>query len=483
MTAAWVRRKNEKPFRLGCRLVAGRGRFSLWPMIVMGLVSLVDQVDQSILRGALPFVEREFRLSGLSAGLLGSAFIVVSVFATIPAGWIADHYRRTRVIGWTLASWSVLILLSATAVNYLNLLFARMVMGIGQSVDDPASTSLLADYYPARMRAKVFSFTQVSFFLGTGIGIALGGLVAEALSWRWAFALVGVPGSLVALAVFRLREPRRGESDLPEDLSVEDIERMPPEKSRIPTTAELGFVPFLRLAFTQLRTEVAMIFRIRTMRYILVGVAALLFTVSGIGFWLTTYHVEYSGMTETQAAAFAGLVLGAGGIGGTFLGGWLSDRYQNRWKGGRIVIVVWSAIACAALFAVSFAVGEVSVRLLLQFVGVAAAAGAAPGLRAAMTDVVPAESRGVGASAFALTVGIFGPALAPALVGFLRDLTSLVAAFYIVFPPVVLGLLLLLRARHTIEEDARAIVAAMIEEQEVLEREKAHLAHADSDAG
>jgi len=446
-------------------------------MVLLGLVSLVDQVDVSILRGALPFIQSEFDLSDFRAGLLGTSFVVVTVIATIPAGWVADHYRRTRVIGWTLSSWSVLILLSATAVNFVHLLFARMVMGIGQAVDDPASTSLLADYYPSTWRAKVFGFTQLSFFLGGGIGIALGGYVSQVLSWRWAFAIIGVPGSLIALFVFKMREPRRGESDIAATMTWDDIEALPPDDSHKPQTDGLSFMQFLRIAATQLKAEIKMIFGIRTMRYILVGVAALLFTVSGIGFWLTVYHQRYSGMTKEEAAAFAGLVLGLGGIVGTFLGAWMSDKYANRWKGGRIVIVVWTAIACTLLFLVSFMIDIVSLRLVLQFVGVASAAGAAPGLRAAMTDVVPAESRGVGASAFALTVGIFGPALAPALVGWLSDLTSLVTAFYIVFPPVIAGLLLLLRARNTIEADAQALITALVEGDQALAAERDRVEH------
>ena len=59
----------------------------------------------------------------------------------------------------------------------------------------------------------------------------------------------------------------------------------------------------------------------------------------------------------------------------------------------------------------------VGVRLRGPARRVAAAAGAAPGLRAAMPDVVPPESRGVGASAMALTTSVFGTALAPVLVG------------------------------------------------------------------
>jgi MFS family permease len=459
-------------------------RVPLWPLLVMALVSLVDQIDVSVARGILPILEDEWRLGDTQLGLISSVFVVVSAVATIPAGWVADHYRRTRVIGWTLLSWSGLILLSATAVNYLNLLVARAAMGIGQAVDDPASTSYLGDSYPSRMRGRVFSLQQVSFFLGGGIGLALGGWVGEALGWRWAFAVVGVPGAVVALAVFRLREPRRGEAELPESMTWEEVEALPPRvDDRASGAAGLSVRQFVRLAATELASQLRMIFGIRTMRYVLVGVAALLFTVSGISTWLAIYHERYSGMTVTQATAVTGGLLGVGGVIGTLAGGAFSDRYHHRWVGGRIVIVVWSAVLCALLFMVSFALEPVGLRVALQFVGVVAAAGAAPGLRASMLDVVPPESRGVGASAMALTTSVFGAALAPVLVGGVSSLTgSLVAAFYLTFPPVIFGLLLLLRARHTLEDDARAIVTAVYEENLLLEKERAQMQATPSDA-
>jgi MFS family permease len=454
-------------------------RFPLWPLLVMAGVSLVDQIDTAVARGVLPVLEDEWGLSDTQLGLITSVFVVVATIATIPAGWVADHYRRTRVIGWTLLSWSGLILLSATAVNYVNLLVARAIMGVGQAVDDPASTSYLGDSYPARMRGRVFSATQVSFFLGTGIGLALGGWVGETFGWRWAFAVVGLPGAVVAIAAFRLREPRRGEAELPESMTWEEIAALPPRQVTHASGAE-GLSPgqFARLASTELISQLRMIFGIRTMRYVLIGVAALLFTVAGISTWLPIYYERYSDMSVTRATAVVGVVLGVGGLIGTIGGGWLSDHYHHRWKGGRIVIV-WSAVLCAVLFMISFAVEPVGLRIALQFVGVVAAAGCAPGLRAAMTDVVPPDSRGVGASAMALSSSLLGTALAPVLVGAVSSLTgSLVTAFYITFPPVILGLMLLLRARHTLEDDARAIITAIYEENQLLERQRAELAAA-----
>jgi len=459
-------------------------RYPLWPVVAMALVALVDQIDVSVARSVLPFLEDDWGLSDTQLGFITSVFVFVSTLAAIPAGYIADHFRRTRVIGWTLLSWSGLIMLSATAVNYVNLLGARALMGIGQAVDDPASTSYLADSYPARMRARIFSWQQVSFFLGGGIGLAGGGAIAGAHGWRWAFASVAIPGALVALAVFALREPRRGEAELPETMTWEEIEALPPREVDRASGAEgLSFAQFSRIAAKELVSQLKMVFGIRTMRYVLIGVAALLFTVSGIGTWLAFYHERYSDMSEARALAVTGGVLGLGGLFGTLAGGWFSDRHHHRWKGGRIVIVVTTSVLCAILFMISFAFESVPLRIALQLIGVFFAAGAAPGLRAAMLDVVPPESRGVGASAMALTTSIFGQAMAPVLVGWISDTTgSLVAAFYIVFPPVIFGLLLLLRARHTLEDDARAIVTAIYEENQALEAERRDMGLMDDPA-
>jgi MFS family permease len=430
--------------------------YALWPMVLLALVNLVDQVDMAIVRGVLPILEDEWHLSDLQLGSLGFAFVFVNSAATIPAGWLADRVRRTQLVGWTLLSWSALIALSATAVNYLNLLFARAVMGIGQAIDDPASTSLLGDFYPSRMRGRVFSLQQVSVFVGGALGLALGGFVGTTLGWRWAFALVGMPGSLIALLVFRLREPPRGEADAREHGLVLDDDAADDGASKAS----------IRQLASEMRSgivaELAMILRIRTMRYILVGVSALLFTVAGIGYWLAVYHERYSGMTVGEATAATAAIFGAGGVVGTFGGGWLADRVVRGGPSARIVLVVWTTIACASLFAISFAVDNLVARFALQFVGLTAGAGAAPALRASMLDVLPAASRGVGTSAFALVSTVLGTALAPPLVGLLSDLTSLVTAFYIVFPPIIIGVLFLLRARHTIAEDAQAIITAML---------------------
>lgn len=428
-------------------------RFAWGPLIVLALVNLVDQIDTSVLRGVLPFLKDEWSLSDFQLGALGFAFVFVHSLAAIPSGFIADRYRRTRAIGYTLLSWSALSAFAAASVNYVHLFAARSLLGVGQAIDDPSSSSLLADYYPARLRGRVYSVQQVATFVGLGAGVALGGFIGETLGWRWAFLLVGGPGSVIAFLVFRLREPHRGESD---GVAVEDV--VVHEGFR---GGALSAGAFLAKARSDLWREMKMIFGIPTMRYILVGIATLLFTVTGIAFWLAEYHRRYSDMGITQATTTTAAILVVGGLLGTFTGGWISDRVYGSGPGARITAVGVAILLSLALFLASFS-APVSARIALQVLGVAAGATAAPGIRASMMDVVPAASRGVGISAFALTSAVFGQALAPPFLGLISDWTSsLLAAFYIVSPQVVVGALILLRARHTIGRDAMAIMQAI----------------------
>lgn len=425
-------------------------------MIALAMVTLVDAIDVSILRGVLTPIKKDFGLSDLQLGLLGFAFILTNVIASIPAGWMADRYRRNRIIGLTMLTWSGFSVMAAASVNYANLFAARALLGVGQAVDDPASTALLADFYPPRLRGRVFSFQQVTQFIGAAIGLGIGGLVGSLLGWRWAFLIVGTPGLIIALMMFRLREPVRGEAEHVEAFGT------PPPPAEQRARRSVGMGSFLSVAGQEIIAEVRAIFRIRTMRYLLVGISVLLFTVAGIGYWLAVYHERYSGMTTAQATGGTAAVLGLGGILGTFWGGRLADRLYGSGPTGRITMIGGTIIGSLGLFVLSFNIPFVPARFVLQCLGTFVGAAAVPALRASMTDVVPAASRGMGVSAFSLTSALFGTALAPPIVGALSDATSLLSAFNIVSPIVLIGALIVLRARKTIVEDAQAIFTAVL---------------------
>ena len=72
-------------------------------MWVLGLVIMIDQVDQNIVRGVVTPLQNDFHLSDFQVGLLLSCFIAVNGLISVPAGYLADRWNRTRTIGHTIA--------------------------------------------------------------------------------------------------------------------------------------------------------------------------------------------------------------------------------------------------------------------------------------------------------------------------------------------------------------------------------------------
>src|SRR5439155_959061 len=142
-----------------------------------------------------------------------TAYTIVNGVITVPAGYLADRWNRTRTIGHTVVAWSGLTALTAAMPTYGSLLAIRSALGFGQAVTEPSAASLIGDYYPQEQRGKAFSVQQCLLLAGIGVGIGVGGIVGATLGWRAAFLIVGTPGVFIAIAMYRLREPARGEAE------------------------------------------------------------------------------------------------------------------------------------------------------------------------------------------------------------------------------------------------------------------------------
>ena len=131
------------------RKAAGRnGGVSAWPMWVIGLAFMIDEIDQYNVRGMVPQLKAAFHVGDVAIGFLVSAFVLVNGLVTVPAGYLGDRWRRTRAMGLTIALWSVVSALEGVmpTVAFGALMGVRGLLGFGQAVTDPSSSSLLADY-------------------------------------------------------------------------------------------------------------------------------------------------------------------------------------------------------------------------------------------------------------------------------------------------------------------------------------------------
>jgi MFS family permease len=435
-------------------------------MWVLGLVIMIDQVDQNLLRGVIPQLKHDFGIGDGEIGLLLSIFVLVNGLITVPAGYLADRWHRTRTIGHTVIAWSAITMITAAAQSFGQLLVGRALLGFGQGITEPSANGLISDYYPTDTRARAFSLQQIMGLVGAAIGIGLGGAIGAAAGWRWAFIAVGPPGFVIALVAYGLREPKRGHADrlhlgLADDAADHEVESV--------RLFEHGLRVFFVDMMRGLRQDMKVILAIPTLRYALAGVGALLFTAQAVGAWLAVFHQRFSGLSQDQSTTAVAALLVTGGIPGLLLGGRVADRYATRIRGARVVIPAYCIAVGVTLFAVSYLPMPFPLSFALELLGMFTIWLAIPGLRAGVADAVPAHLRGAGFGAFNIVSVIFGAAAAPFVVGQLSQLTDLRTALLLVTPPVYLGAWALFRARDHLDADAakifEAVMAAVMAEQ------------------
>ena len=455
------------------------------PMWVLGLVLFVDEVDKNIVRGMITPIKEEFGVGDLGIGVLLSLALLFNGLITVPAGYLADRWNRSRSIGHTVVGWSALTAAGAGSIGFPMLVGMRSALGFGQAITEPSAASLIGDYYPPDQRGKAFSIQQVMLLGGAGVGVGLGGAIGTTWGWRPALIVVAIPGMLVALLVYRLREPKRGTADMMAAIGAGQIEHADGHVDLF----ERGFKQFLRDMVDGLKADMRTIINIRTMRYALVGVAALLFAVTALAAWLPQYYERHMHMAEGTGEGLFMLLIILGGIPGVLVGGRVADKYAPRVEGGRLALPAMFIFVGTFLLTGSYLVrpdsysaGAIGVAFVLQAIGIFVMTMAIPGLRAGLTDAVPAHLRGAGFGAFNLVAVVFGQAAAPFVVSAISSAydENLRVAFLAVSPLYLLGAAILFRARKFLDEDMNKIMMAVLQALQDERDRSAELAATDA---
>ena len=218
------------------------GRSAKFALILLVIVYVFNFIDRQILTILAEDLKADLNISDSDIGFLyGTAFAVFYSVVGIPMGKLADTWNRKNLISLGLAFWSLMTFLSGTAKSFLSLSIYRFGVGIGESSASPASYSLLSDYFSPKVRATVISIYASGLYIGSGIGIFLGGLIVDNWNeafpiiteapfglkgWQVAFMAVGLPGILLALLTWQIKEPPRGLSE-----GIKDIKKENPLKA------------------------------------------------------------------------------------------------------------------------------------------------------------------------------------------------------------------------------------------------------------
>jgi MFS family permease len=381
------------------------GRYAWYVVGVLTLANLAGWVDRLILSLLVVPIRRDLGISDTQMSLLmGFAFSVFYTVLGLPLGWLADRWNRTKLMGWSVAVWSVMTSACGLAGSYGRLLLTRVGVGVGEATLNPAVTSFLPDYFPAERLGSAMSVYSLGTFVGSGLAYVIGGAVVGLLEgqgrvavplvgwvypWQTAFFVVGLPGFLIALLFLTVREPaRRGGS----------------------RGAGMGEL------FAYLRRN------LRSFGCTSVGFSLSGMVNFGIAAWLATFMIRRYGWTAAHAGTVQGVLTMTVGVVGVLAGGRVADRYA---RGGRSdgplrVGMIGAAGMLVAATAYPFMPDATMAVAWLVPVNFFAAFpwGAA---NAAAAVVFPAAMRAQGAAVFFFVLSLLSSTLGPTLVAVITD--------------------------------------------------------------
>ena len=366
-------------------------------LTLLMLAYTLSMCDRMILSILFPDIKAEFGLTDTQLGFLGGiSFALFYATMGLPIAKLSDQYSRKRLIIASLIIFSIMTALGGMATGFISLLVFRIGVGIGEAGVNPASHSIIADYFPPQRRAFAMAILMLGGSFGMMFGFVGGGFIAEAYNWRIALVSVGVPGLLLAFVMARsLREPGRG---------TYEIETPPPPPP--------------------IRTTAATMWANPAMRHLIAGGIAV--GLMGYGFtqWLPTFFMRTHDLSQSQTGMLMAGVFGiSGAIGALAAGKWF-DRLSTRGfqHGMRMLAIV--PFFTGPFFIMGLLADDLTTAILL-FIIPGFAGNYAIGPTIAMVQTLsPVHMRAVSSAIKMLCLNLIGMGLGPLLVGLLSDLLT-----------------------------------------------------------
>jgi len=306
------------------------------------------------------------------------------------------------------AAWSMATAAAGFTANFVQLLLARVGVGIGEAAYATISPALLSDYFPRSQRGRAFAVFYVAIPVGSAAGFLLGGTLERVFGWRAAFYAVGLPGIALALLALRVPDPVRGAAEEPSPSGRAQGEGL----STANTLSDL--------------------FRNKAYAGTVLGYAAYTFALGGLAFFMPTYFERVRNLELALADFIVGIVTVLAGLSGTFLGGYLGDwiaarvQYGQLWLSGlssiAAVVPAWLALTVASspTYIVWFFLAEFLLFLSTGPVNVM------------IVSAVPPAGRARAMAVSIFTIHLFGDAISPPIIGWLADTHGLARAVLIV---------------------------------------------------
>jgi MFS family permease len=464
------------------------GPYSWYVLFVLDLVYVFNFIDRQILSILNEDIKADLGLTDAHMGFLfGTAFAVFYAIFGIPLGRLADMWVRKNMIAIGLFFWSLMTALSGTSRGFYSLAAFRIGVGIGESSASPAAFSMLGDYFPVRLRATAVAVYSSGVYIGAGVGMLIGGQVVERwnnafplgtdapfglVGWQAAFFAVGLPGLLMTLWAWTLKEPIRGRSEglkpppkhpAPFRALGRELAAVIPPFTIITLARESGsravfinsviavlcagaafgltktvgspeqwialgiglyaFFSWVQALKYRDPATFAMIFATKSMMFGLIGFASCAFFTYGASYWAAPFFLRVHGESMATVGTWLGLTAITAGWFGVTAGGIISDWLKSRTPYGRIYCGLFAAIAPVPTALVLFTTPDVKTAYYANFLFTMFSSFWIGSAIALCNELVIPRMRGIASATYILVVTFIGLALGPFTIG--RISTSL----------------------------------------------------------
>ncbi|MCK9931933.1 multidrug efflux MFS transporter [Frankia sp. Mgl5] len=367
--------------------------------------AVMVQLDATIVSVALDTLGDAFDIGYATTQWVGTAYLLALAMAVPLAGWSVDRFGTRRMWLVSLVAFGAGSALCGVAWSAQSLIAFRVVQGIGGGLLLPLMQTILAQAAGPERLGRLMSVVAIPALVTPVFGPVLGGLIVDALDWRWIF-FVNVPVCAVAVALAAralpdLHTPSRQRLDvlgvalLSPGLAL-TVYGLSEAGSRggfgaagVLVPAGVGLVLLALFGLHATHTRAVPVIDLRLFRARGFSASAVLMLLSGVSvmgamFLLPLYEQQVRG----HSAAGAGLLLAPQGLGMMVampLVGRLSDR-----GAARPLVVAGLLLAIAGsvpLARIGADTSDVLVSLALAVRGAGVATAMVPAMSAAYTGL------------------------------------------------------------------------------------------------
>src|SRR4030081_3510033 len=170
-------------------------------LTVVAVAQFMVILDASIVNVALPTIKRDVGFSEQNLSWVLNAYTLIFGGFLLLGGRLADRLGRRRLFMAGIALFSLASLICGLSQSSSELLVARGFQGLGGAMVSPAALSIiLTTFAEGQERNRALAVWGAIAGAGGAVGLLLGGVIVQVLSWRWVF-FVNVPIGAVVLAL------------------------------------------------------------------------------------------------------------------------------------------------------------------------------------------------------------------------------------------------------------------------------------------